>query len=726
MLGYLSIFLALVTTGVSAVFYTKTFLNNSDHHKKNDSSNSEKKGTIFYKLATCMILLAAGWLYYVILNDNFRYEYVVSYSARNQALGYKISAFWAGQEGSLLLWALLHAFFGLILARKKAPVAMTTYCSIQILLLIILLVKSPFKALASVQPDGMGLNPLLQDPWMVIHPPILFLGYAALAIPFAWAVHGLITNRHKDTITQILPWTLFAWSSLGAGIFIGGFWAYKVLGWGGYWAWDPVENSSLVPWLITGTLLHMLLLARVNHAATKYVYLSAITNFVLVLYGTYLTRSGVLTKFSTHSFNDEGIGGLLILLVLITAISGLAILYWRWSRLPIGSLYPAIKSRECCLFIASILMATTGLMIFIGMSTPIITSFFGSPGNVSIKFYNTITLPLVTAMVLLLAWVPSLTWGNQTLKNLCWKHCLLLAITFTVMIFTFMFGIRSFFAVLTVGGSIAAIVTTGFAIRSKVLSVQAGLTHIGVFIALIGIMFSSLASQSTIISFEPEIRHEAFGKGITFLGKQTDVDGKSFYQKFQLENPIDTMICSRTKENETGGPSVQEPGIYHGLTADIYLAPLMKQQPYPELKVHKGEQISWDNLKIKFIRFSMNNSSNSEDIKVSALLEIDTDGMLQEIKPELISHNGQLIPAPLIAFNRYEISLISINIVEGLALISVHDLQPPPPETVEVEVSYKPLINFLWLGTIIIVTSTAWSAIKRKNKPYVFHKNERS
>ena len=122
----------------------------------------------------------------------------------------------------------------------------------------------------------------------------------------------------------------------------------------------------------------------------------------------------------------------------------------------------------------------------------------------------------------------------------------------------------------------------------------------------------------------------------------------------------------------------------------------------------------------------MNNSSNSEDIKVSALLEIDTDGMLQEIKPELISHNGQLIPAPLIAFNRYEISLISINIVEGLALISVHDLQPPPPETVEVEVSYKPLINFLWLGTIIIVTSTAWSAIKRKNKPYVFHKNERS
>jgi cytochrome c-type biogenesis protein CcmF len=255
MLGYAAIFLAFAATGIATIFYLKTCFIHA--RTEEHVPGKDKKASLFYKIAALMLLLAAGYLYYVIFSDNFRYAYVFSYSSREQALAYKISAFWAGQEGSFLLWALFHAGFGLVLTRKNAPVAMVAYCGLQLLLLVVLLVKRPFAPLAAIEPDGMGLNPLLKDPWMVIHPPVVFLGYAALAVPFVWAIHGQITGRHKEANSQALPWTLFAWTSLGAGIFIGGFWAYKVLGWGGYWAWDPVENSSLVPWLVAGALLHL-------------------------------------------------------------------------------------------------------------------------------------------------------------------------------------------------------------------------------------------------------------------------------------------------------------------------------------------------------------------------------------------------------------------------------------------------------------------------------------
>lgn len=723
MLGYAAIFLALLATGVSVIFYFKAFLLGSNHSKGERPSNSEQRGSLFYKTAACMIVLAAGWLYYIILSDNFRYEYVVGYSARNQALAYKISAFWAGQEGSLLFWTLFHALFGLILTRKKAPAAMMAYCGLQLFLLIILLVKSPFKALAETQPDGMGLNPLLQDPWMVIHPPILFLGYAALAIPFAWAIHGLLTGRHKDVIVQALPWTLFAWSSLGAGIFIGGFWAYKVLGWGGYWAWDPVENSSLVPWLITGALLHMLLLARVGRAAVKYVYLTAILNFALVLYGTYLTRSGVLNDFSTHSFNDEGVGGLLASFVLITAVSGLAVLIWRWSRLPVGPLYPAIKSREFCLLAAAILLTTVGVMVFIGMSTPLITMFLGNPRSVAMSFYNVTSLPLVTAMVLLLAGGSSLTWGENPDRS-CRKHYWLLAIVLAVVASTLAFGMQNFFAVVTVGLAAAAIAASGLAIHNRVLSWSAGLTHVGVAVALIGIMFSSLSSQSVSASFEAGVRREVLGIGITYLGKQKDVDGKGFYHQFKMDDPEGAMLRPHTKENEAGGPSVREPGIYRGLTADIYLAPVINREQRPELKLRKGEQGEAEGLDVKFVRFIMDGDNGpGKDIKAYALLEVSKDGIVQQVKPGMTPRNGQMLSLPDTAFNRYEISLISIDMKEGVARIALRDLTPLLiPEKVEAEVSRKPLMNLVWLGTIILTLATGWAAIGRSRSaasPYL-------
>jgi len=637
MTAYAAILLALIATGIAVVLYFKAY------QAAQPSPSSEKTADLFYKAAAVALVLASGYLLSLLLTDNFGYEYVFSYSARNQAFAYKISAFWAGQEGSFLLWSLFHAGFGLMLARKKAPAAMLAYSALQFLLLVVLVVKNPFRPMPGIQPDGMGLNPLLQDPWMVIHPPIVFLGYAALAVPFAWAIHGLLTGRHKEVITQALPWTLFAWSSLGAGIFIGGYWAYKVLGWGGYWAWDPVENSSLVPWLVTGALLHLLLLARVRDVAAKYAYLSAIINFVLVLYGTYLTRSGVLNNFSTHSFGDEGVGGILGNVLFITAVGGLAVLVRCWPKLPTGNLFLHFKSREFCLCITAILLAGISILIFAGMSTPLITSFAGNPASLGQSFYNTACLPLVAAMVLLLSQGSLLRWSENP-GYFIRKYWWLLLIAIAAIIPALTLGIRSPFALFTAGAALAAIVSTVIAVHTKVLSYPAGLTHIGFSVALIGIVFSSMATHSVVTSFEPDVRQEIFGKGITYLGKQTDTYGNGFYYQFILDDPPGTQLLPHTKQHQDGSPAVYEPGIYRGLTSDIYLAPVV--------------------------------SESNEELN--------------------------------------EIALTSIAIKDGLAGITVRTLASlSKPQKLDAEISRKPLMSLVWLGTILVTIGTAWAALQR-------------
>ena len=293
---------------------------------------------------------------------------------------------------------------------------MTVYCVLQAMLLLILLAQSPFRLLPEQAADGAGLNLLLQDPWMVIHPPLVFLGYAGLAVPFAIAIGGLLDNDHKTWLIQALPWALLAWAVLGAGIFLGGFWAYKVLGWGGYWAWDPVENSSLVPWLFAGAFIHSLLVGLKRPGGAKSAYLLATFTFVMVLYGTFLTRSGVLSDFSVHSFADEGIGGLLAAFLPSITVGALVPLIIRWPVLPAGSVYTAIGSREFLLVLAAGALCMFAILVVVGMSTPLITSLLGAAYSVGSDFYNSISLPVVAALMLLATLAPLIRWGKDRIK----------------------------------------------------------------------------------------------------------------------------------------------------------------------------------------------------------------------------------------------------------------------------------------------------------------------
>jgi cytochrome c-type biogenesis protein CcmF len=305
--------LGLIAIGISSICYVLLHFNESN----GSARNVARLGFIGF---AATITVSSMLLMHAILNHEFVYSYIIRYSSRDLPLVYLISSFWAGQEGSFLLWVLLGAWLGIILmfrARELEPQVMLIYNLNNLFLMVLLIKQSPFQMVPLAPSDGNGLNMLLQDPWMAIHPPIVFLGYAAYTIPFAYAISALWRRDYDVWIKPGLPWAIFAFVTLGAGIIIGGYWSYKVLGWGGYWGWDPVENASLLPWLSGMALMHGMILQKTQKKLRKTNFALAAFSFVLVIYCTFLTRSGVLANFSVHSFTDLGITGWLVLFMAV-------------------------------------------------------------------------------------------------------------------------------------------------------------------------------------------------------------------------------------------------------------------------------------------------------------------------------------------------------------------------------------------------------------------------
>lgn len=708
MTGFAALFLALVITGIAAFCYFNA-------HFARMTGRTEKTGrcALYYQASAACIAAAAAYLLFIILGDQFQFAYVFGYSAKDLPLVYKISAFWAGQEGSFMLWLLFHAVFGVIMSRKGScpPGTMAVYCLLQMVLTIFLLAKSPFMMLTGVRADGAGLNPLLQDPWMAVHPPVIFLGYVGLAVPFAHALGGLLANNHRDWLRPALAWALMAWAMLGAGIFIGGFWAYKVLGWGGYWAWDPVENSSLVPWLVCGALIHVLLIARLRPGAVKPAYFAAISSFVLVLYGTFLTRSGVLSNFSTHSFADEGVGSLLAGLAMIVAAGSLILLIVRWPGLPAGEIYPALKSREFLTAAGTLTLSALAVLVLIGMSTPLITLLINQPQSVSTAFYNTTSLPLAMLMMLFLTMAPMVRWGENK-ENLFKKYWWLILAGHLSLLPGILAGFRHPVMLAVAGLSVTALLINLTGLRK--VNLAAGLAHGGVAIALIGILASSAASQSAFVRFEPGETRSVFGRQVTYLGIQPAEDGKGFYQPFRLDGQ--EVVNAFTKLNREGRPAVREPGIYREAAGDLYFAPAAQREndAVTELILSRGDEQTEAGLTIKFRESGMTGREQGmENVRAYAWLEISGDGKREEVKPELVYTNGHFHSLPVKALGSYEIRLLGINPAQGKVKIGVTNPAAVNPDRIDAEISRKPLIGLVWLGTFLITIGALWAGVNR-------------
>ena len=369
-----------------------------------------------YRVQWASLLAATGFLWWILFNHQFQYQYVASYSSRAMPSHYIYAAFWGGQEGTFLLWALLTATLGLVLMRSRHALAMPAMFFLNlplVMLTFVGVIRGPFLASAQAFTDGNGLNPLLQDWWMTIHPPVLFTGFSSFVVPFAIACAALVRRDYDGWVKPVLPWVVLSLAVQATGFIMGGVWAYKVLGWGGYWGWDPVENGSLIPWLCNAALLHGLLVQRVTGSLRRTNFFLAITSYVLVLYASFLTRSGVLADFSVHSFNNLGLSSFLLAFLGVAIVAGYGLLLARLRDIPKAPEALGSFSRESFMWLGQLVFMLMCALVTVGMSAPLITRAFGPPSNVQTDYYNLVNAPLAIALGLLLGISPLLRWRKH-------------------------------------------------------------------------------------------------------------------------------------------------------------------------------------------------------------------------------------------------------------------------------------------------------------------------
>ncbi len=544
------------------------------------------------------ILLAAVAMVYALATRDFRIEYVYRYSSLELPAPYHLAAFWAGQKGSFLIWLLWGSLLGLLVARsagRREPAVMVVYTLTLVALLLILVGEDPFVMLRTTPPDGLGLNPLLQNDWMVIHPPIMFVGYAASAVPFAFAMAALWRRDYDGWAARALPWALGGLVVLGLAILLGGRWAYMTLGWGGYWGWDPVENASLIPFLLGAILIHGLYLERARGLLRRTNFVLAALVYLSVLYGTFLTRSGVLAHFSVHSFVDLGSAGWLAGLLAFFGAGGLVLLVLRLPGVPSRPHRPdgdplASRAPLVALGILALLLSTVAVTL--GTSAPLLTGLFGTPGQVAAEFYDRMNLPIFLLVALLLALVPCLSWEGTAPRALGRRllPSALAALALTGVAAAL--GVRSpphllfvFLALLALGTNLgrvaAALRPAGRAApggtRARGPSSAGGyLSHVGVGLLLIGLLASSGYETRADTTLELGRPRRVGDLELTFRGiREARSPGEADSLVVGVERPDGSAFEARPERfrDPRSGRITWRPDVRSGLLRDLYVSP---------------------------------------------------------------------------------------------------------------------------------------------------------
>jgi cytochrome c-type biogenesis protein CcmF len=373
-----------------------------------------------------MVALAAGALWSALLRSDFSLEYVASYSSTTLPTIYKITALWGGQQGSLLFWTLLLSLFTAIVAfqtRERnaeiAPYVLIVMAVVAVFFLGMLnFVTRPFDAMIPAPAEGSDLNPLLQNYWMAIHPPSLYTGYVSATVPFAFACAALMTGRLDDGwIRSTRRWALFSWFFLTLGNMFGARWAYEVLGWGGYWAWDPVENAAFMPWLVMTAYLHSVMVQERKDMLKVWNLALIGLAFALTLFGTFITRSGVIS--SVHSFTQSGLGPYFLSFLLIVVVGYTGLLLSRLGELRSPAELESYLSREAAFLFNNLILVGIAFAVFWGTIFPVISEAVrGVKITVGPPFFNKVNGPLALALIFLMGVGPLIAWRRATRKNL--------------------------------------------------------------------------------------------------------------------------------------------------------------------------------------------------------------------------------------------------------------------------------------------------------------------
>jgi cytochrome c-type biogenesis protein CcmF len=741
--GIITFYLALAATILSDIFYFQSAWK-EEHSTGRDRKKSIAKtdtsllnARMTYYLACSLISLAVLYLFYLIVTHNFQVAYVYQYSSRDLPLGILLSTFWAGQEGSFLLWTFYTAIMGLVLIRTNKlfeKISMVLVNTVQIFFLLMLVKASPFRLGAGMPADGAGLNPLLQNFWMVIHPPILFIGYAAITFPFVLALASLIKREHDSWVPAAGPWTVFSSLTLGAGIIIGAFWAYETLGWGGSWGWDPVENSSLIPWLIILALLHGLIIQKRGGAVRRTNYLFAILAYLLVIYATFLTRSGVLADFSVHSFQELGINSLLIVYMIAMLVLSFAIFLNRAKPIPKQPINLSLPNRENALAVSLWLFTASAFLTFIGTSSPLITRLLGQASQVDTSFYDKMNLPVGILMALLMGITPFLYWVEKDSRTLPRRLLVPFVLGLVSAVIIYLTGLREFLLILF-------LLTAVFALSSNLIvlyrqwridwqSTAAPLAHFGVGIIFIGIIVSGNFAQNEQLILPKDRPVNSFGYQLTYQGYNSVTNGKDFVTIRVSTGRKEYLAKPRLYVSGYNRELMREPDIVPGFLFDLYLSPLehrSSQTNSNTLLIKKGEHKQIAGYDILFTGFEMTSHQEMGAFRVGANLEVTVANRMVTVKPALlITDKGrQLLPVTLPTANEKSttpvptVALNNLNADEKVielvfsGLESEHGEQNQNSEELVVEFSKKPFMSILWTGSVLMLLGTFIALRKR-------------
>lgn len=738
MLGIFAIYLSLFAGLLSILSYLRVV--------KGDSKKRPIARMALYA-SSIGIFLASIVLMTDILQHNFANAYVWSYSSRDLSLGLLMSTFWAGQEGSFLFWTFCSAVMSLILLsythkRKLDAHVIPIFLAVQTFLVILLIAKSPFKTIYQQFPgelvpgqlpqDGRGLNPLLQNFWMVIHPPVLFIGFAASAIPFSFAIAALWKKEYHQWITSAFPWVLFSGLTLGAGLMLGAYWAYGVLGWGGYWGWDPVENSSLIPWILSMALLHTMLAQSRTRTLVRTNFIFAILSFVLVIYSTFLTRSGILGDSSVHSFTDPGtiVYGLLVMFLISSLTLGFGFLFHRRRELKALAKPMHWSTREFALAIGSFVLLASAVIVFFGTSLPIISTTQVEP-----SFYNTMHIPIVMILAFLIGYSLLIRWEQEDgtfLKEKSWKS-LLGSFIGTVVIGYFsmweamylLFIFAALFAFF-VNGEI-----TYHTFRGDYRLLGGKIAHMGLAIFFIGAIVSGLFNQSTTTSLELDSPKEIFGYTVTYQGKNIVEGNKTAFALSVQKDGSSSILLPMMFETENSG-MMRNPDIKSTLTHDVYITPSGIEESsageHNHITLYKEESTTIGLASVKFAAFEMgghNSESTDGGTKVGAKLEITSSYEKETVVPYVIYEGQQPkyfgVKSKLLGGTIELLGMSIGGMGEGRSAIQIEVntngeiLSAGNKESLVVEASIKPFIGLVWLGTLLVMGGLFISIQRRKN-----------
>ena len=796
-IGHFFILLSLLTSLAASVSYLLSV------QKKNSEQAKQwkKLARIFFITEALSVFSIFGIIFYIVSNHLFEYKYAWQHSSTALEPKYLLAAIWEGQEGSFLLWSIWHCVLGLIIIKKEkeweAPV-MTVVSLAQFLLATMVagitifgnkIGSNPFVLLRNEVPgeifqktdylnfvrDGNDLNPLLQNYWMVIHPPVLFLGFASTLIPFSFAIAGLWTKRFGEWIKDALPWALFSGGVLSLGIMMGAAWAYESLTFGGYWAWDPVENASLVPWMVLVSGIHCLLIYRHTGHSLRAAYFFLILAFLLVLYSTYLTRSGDLQDTSVHAFTGEGITRRhLQIFVLSFVLPSLFLFFRNYKRIPHIVKEEETSSREFWMFIGSLVLFLSAASIIIMTSIPVFNKLAAlvtgddslfkplAMGEESAFAYNRIQVFVAIVIGLLTGFGMYLKYqhtGQQFLKKLIWPTVVSIIAGALILAFGGIdyrdHGIGYLIAVwmALVAGIYAVIANASYlwlGVKGSIQRAGGAVAHVGFGMLLAGILISSSKKEvlsyntSGISVFMGKDSKENMGENLTLVkGLRTDM-GKYwvtyktdsahpkkplwfYHVEFEAKNGKEKFtLTPNAFVNYKGNEGLMaNPDSRHYWDHDVftYITSLPDPEKNKDTSTFKTETLAVGDTVFYSRGFAVLEQLTSRDhipqpgfnptdsASVASIKVYAKTGSEYTMETLLVNKGGSLMVSPD--------TVAAENLVIRLQKVSSNtaELGIKESDTVMQYLTLKaykfPFINLVWLGTLIMVAGFLIAMFRR-------------